>query len=90
MDNADAIWDRLGTSAVAEMLTGANEVFESQSVVHFNCDAYVLWLHECDSHSVFILKIPVPEDTQSQMQYEDAEEEDEEEEGYFHHKHLVN
>lgn len=81
MDNDDAIWDRLRTSAVAEMLTGAEEVFESQSVVQYHCDAYILWFHACDSHSVFILKVPVPEDTQSQRQYEDVEEEDDEEEG---------
>ena len=71
MDNTDAIWDRLRTSAVAEMLTGEDEAFESQSVVQFHCDAMY-----------FILKVPVPEDTQSQMQYEDVEEEDNEEGGY--------
>ena len=39
MDNTDAIWDRLRTSAVAEMLTGVDDVFESQPVLQFHWDA---------------------------------------------------
>ena len=46
-------------------------------MVQFHCDAYILWFHACDSHRLFILKVPVPEDTQSQRQDEEEEEYDE-------------
>lgn len=43
VDNDDAIWDRLRSAAVAEMLRGAEQVSEWQSVPHFHCDASCLY-----------------------------------------------
>ena len=37
--------------------------------------------------SLFILKVPVPEDTRSQRRYEDVEEEEYEEEGHVSRVH---
>lgn len=70
MENDDAIWERLKTTAVTEvLLTRTEEVFESRYVVQFHCDA--LWSH--NSNSMFILKVPVPEDMQGEIE-EDVEE----------------